>query len=151
MQIRVIAPLLSLCALLAACQSAPKPPATPPPAPETAAAPVAWVRTEIFFPLAPADAEGLGLAAAEGTWRTFVDEEVAARFPDGFTALDALGQGRSDETSPVERVRGKLLIIVHPATAARRAGIDALCAAYRQRTGAQTPTVVETPVNTPRG
>lgn len=140
------------CALLAACQSAPpaktKPAAIPSPA--TAPAPENWARTEIFFGIAPAEAEGLGLSAAEGTWKAFLDEEVTPRFPDGFTVLDGYGQWRADEKSEIDRIRSRVLVIVHPATPAKRAGIDALCAAYKIRTGAKEVLTVETPISVPR-
>ncbi len=93
------------------------------------------MRTEIHCAPAPIDAEGLGLAAAEGTWRTFLDGEVTPRFPDGFSVLDAYGQWREEAGANLLRERSKLLVIVYPDTSARRAGIGAICAAYRKRTG----------------
>jgi hypothetical protein len=144
---------LAACALLAACQSAPKSGkasavTSTAPAPELVVE--NWARTEIFFGIAPAEAEGLGLSAAEGTWRAFLDEEVTPRFPDGFTVLDAYGQWRADEKSEIDRIRSRVLVIVHPATPAKRAGIDALCAAYKTRTGAKEVLVAETPIAAPR-
>jgi hypothetical protein len=144
--------VLIACALLAACQSAPKP------APSSGAvgvassenAEAAWVRSEMYFAIAPADAEGLGLSAAEGSWRAFVDEEVTPRFPDGFTVLDAYGQWRESDTSPVERERSKVLVIFHADTPVKRAGVDALREAYKARTGEKSVLVVETPVRAPR-
>ncbi len=144
---------VAVCALLAACQSAPKPET------KTAAslahealvgAAEAWVKSELFFGLAPWEAEGLGLAAAEGTWRAFLDEEVTPRFPDGFTVLDGYGQWRADARSGIERSRSRVLVIVHPATAAKRAGLEAICEAYKARTGEKSVLVIETPVAPPR-
>jgi Protein of unknown function (DUF3574) len=144
---------LAACALLAACQSAPKPGAVASgkAAPVIAAvAPEKWVRTELYFGIAPAEAEGLGLSAAEGTWRAFLDEEVTPRFPDGLTVLDGYGQWREEGQSEIERDRSRVLVIVHPDTPAKRAGIDALRAAYRSRTGAKSVLAVEVPVAAPR-
>lgn len=144
---------MTVCALLAACQTAPKPEAKavvsmPPEAPVVAAE--AWVKSELFFGLAPWDAEGLGLAAAEGTWRAFLDEEVTPRFPDGFTVLEGYGQWRADAKSGIERSRSRVLVVVHPATAAKRAGLEAICEAYKSRTGEKSVLVIETPVSPPR-
>lgn len=132
--------LSAACALLAACQSAPKP----------AAAPEKWLRTELYFDIAPAEAEGLGLAAAEGTWRAFLDEEVAPRFPDGFTVLDGYGQERGGAPGPVERSRVRVLIVVHPAAAEKRGAIEAIRSVYKAKTGARTVLAAETPIAPPR-
>jgi hypothetical protein len=142
--------LIVISFLFGACQSAPTTKtsaSTPVPGP-TVTAPIveSWVRTEIYCALAPLDAEGLGLAAAEGTWRTFLDEEVTPRFPDGFSVLDAYGQWREEAGANILRERSKVLVIVYPDTAARRAGIEAICAAYRKRTGQTGALVVTTPV-----
>ena len=147
------ASLLAACALLSACQSGPRPAGAPgPSAPASAVAPAsaAWLRTELYFGIAPAEAEGLGLSAAEGTWRSFLDEEVTPRFPDGFTVFEAYGQWRADAASEIERERSRVLVILHPDTAAIRAALEAIRAAYRERTGAQSVLAVEIPVPAPR-
>ncbi len=141
--------LLASCVALAACQSAPKS-APVGAAPAAAVVVEKWVRTELFFGVAPLEAEGLGLSAAEGTWRTFLDEEVTPRFPDGFTVLDGHGQRRENAGAPIERERSKVLVILHPDTAEKRAGIEALRAAYRARTGEKGVLAVETPAAPPR-
>ncbi len=147
MKYKVIGPLLA-CALLGGCQSAPKPEAK---APAAATAPAAgWVKTELYFGLAPEEAEGLGLSAAEGTWRTFLAEEATPRFPDGFTVFDAYGQWRPDATAAIERVRGRVLVIVHPDAAEARAKIESLREAYKSRTGAKSVLGVETRTEPPR-
>ena len=147
--------LVAACAVLAACQSAPKPAATPAvsvgvvvPAPESEK----WVCTELVFELAPYEAEGLGLAAAEGTWRTFLDEDVIPRFPEGVTVVDAYGQRRDNtaRSGEIVRSRCRVLVIVHPDNAAKRGDIDAVREAYRARTGASRTPVIETAVSAPR-
>ena len=140
--------LVAACVLLAACASAPAPSAAT--AVARAAEPEKWVRTELYFGIAPYEAEGLGLAAAEGSWRAFLDEEVTPRFPDGFTVLDGYGQGREGEGTEIVRTHGRVLVIVHLDSPAKRAGIDALREAYRVRTGAKSVLAVETPVAAPR-
>ncbi len=143
-------PIVLACVLLGACQSASatKSPASGAASGPSVTAPIneSWVRTEIHCALAPLDSEGLGLAAAEGTWRTFLDEEVSPRFPEGFSVLDAYGQWREETGSTILRERSKVLVIVYADTAARRAGIEALCAAFKKRTGEKGVLVVTTPV-----
>jgi hypothetical protein len=146
--------VFAACALLSACASAPRsgsvPAARVAGEPETAPAPEKWVRTELHFGIAPYEAEGLGLAAAEGSWRAFLDEEVAPRFSQGFTVLDGYGQGREGEGGEIARVRSRVLVIVHLDTPAARADVEALREAYRARTGAKSVLAVETPVAAPR-
>jgi hypothetical protein len=148
--------LVVACALLAACQSAQKPVVAPAVsvagAPAPTPAPEAWVRTELFFDFAPYEAEGLGLAAAEGTWRAFLDEEVTPRFAEGFAVVDAYGQRRDgqDQGGEIVRSRCRVLVIVHPDNAAKRGDIDAVREAYRSRTGARQVLAVETPVSAVR-
>jgi hypothetical protein len=45
------------------------------------------------------------------------------------------------------RERSKVLVIVYADTAARRAGIEALCAAYKKRTGEKRVLLVTTSVS----
>ena len=144
--------LVVACALLAACANAPKPGpgATAPAAVPAAPAPGKWLCTELYFGIAPYEAEGLGLAAAEGSWRAFLDEEVSPRFPAGFTVLDGYGQWREAEGSELSRVRSRVLVIVHPDTPAKRADVEALREAYRARTGTKIVLAVEIPIVAPR-
>lgn len=141
------------CALLAACRSTHGIKAEGKPvAASMGAADVAqadWVKTELYFDFAPAEAEGLGLAAAEGTWRLFIDEEVAPRFPDGVVVFDASGQRRPDEKGGVDRMRTRVLVIVHPGTPDKRAAIEALREAYKKRTGDKRVLKIETPIPAP--
>ena len=138
-------------ALLAGCQSAPSPSVAHSSAaasvPAAAVATERWVRTELYCRIAPLDAEGLGLASAEGMWRTFLDEEVTPRFPDGFSVFDASGQGREETADTISRERNKVLVLIYPDTAARRAGIEALCTAFKTRSGEKGLLVVTAPVD----
>jgi hypothetical protein len=122
---------LAVCALLGACQSAPKtePVATivdHPPLP-------ALARTEIVFTLAPAEAEGMGLAIAEGGWRRFMDEEVTPRFPEQVSVVDGIMQWRADAGAPIDRERSKVLTFVHAEADADRAKVAAILVAFEQR------------------
>src|SRR5262249_10328363 len=73
---------------------------TPPPAQTTASACVA--------PLKPALQVDLYFGAVgEAEWRTFLDQEVTPRFPDGLSVIDAYGQYRN-RRGTIERERAKL-------------------------------------------
>ena len=95
-----------------------------------------WVETKLYFGLGPADALDKGVSDA--AWRDFLDKEVTARFPAGLSVMDIYGQWQGkDETAP-ERIRSKVLIIDYPATVANAARIQAIRAAWKQRTGDQS-------------
>ena len=66
------------------------------------------VRTELIFGRLRPD----GGLVTDAEWRAFVADHVTARFPDGFTVLDALGQDRGrDGQIHVEPT--KILLVVH--------------------------------------
>lgn len=71
----------------------------------------------------------------EQAWKTFLDEEVTPRFPDGLSVLDIYGQYRNRQGA-IERERSKLLVIVvfdAPAHAARvQAIVDSYIHRFRQ-------------------
>ncbi len=142
--------VIAVCVLLGACQSAPGPGASAAPAAAGVVAPETWVRTELCLDLAPFEAEGLGLAAAEGDWREFLDAEVTPRFPGGFVVLDGYGQRRETAGGDIERVRSRVLVIMRPDTPASLASIEAIRAAYLARTGAKTVPTTDMPVSPPR-
>lgn len=111
--LKLIIPVLA-CKLLTACQSTPAPKSgetgtTTAGATTAATVNETWVRSELYCGLAPLEAEGLGLASAEGTWRNFIDEEVTPRFPDGLSVFDSYGQSRDNTTDPILRERSKVL------------------------------------------
>ena len=100
-----------------------------------AAHPVAargWVRTELYFGLGAADAAS---GVSDTAWRAFLDAEVTPRFPSGLTVVDAYGQWRDPGQGTPERLRSKVLILLHPDTPAARADIDAIRAAWKAKTG----------------
>jgi hypothetical protein len=95
-----------------------------------------WVDTHLYFGLGPADAPGNGVT--ESAWRDFLDKQVSPRFPSGFSVLDVYGQWQSKSSHRIERIRTKLLLIDYPATPENLARIDAIRAAWKQRTGDQS-------------
>ena len=95
-----------------------------------------WVDTKLYFGLGPAEHPEQGVSEAD--WRTFLDREVTPRFPDGLSVLDVYGQWQGKNEATPERLRSKLLVIDYPDTAENRAKVDAIRAAWKQKTGDQS-------------
>ncbi len=109
-----------------------------------------WVETKLYFGLGPADAPSGGVS--EGHWRNFLDKEVTPRFPSGLTVVNIYGQWqrkpqRGEALRAPSRIRSRLLIVYHPATAENPASIEAIRAAWKQRTGDQSVLKVTQPVD----
>lgn len=141
MQVRfsLFAPLLALA--LAACAHRPvqAPAAAAPTLQGDAAHPgltKGWVDTRLYFGLGPADHPEQGVSEAD--WRSFLDREVTPRFPDGFSVLDVYGQWQGKNATVPERLRTKMLIVDYPDTAENRGKVDAIRAAWKQKTGDQS-------------
>ena len=86
----------------------------------------AQVRTTLYF----GSARPKG-SVSELEWQLFLRDEVTTRFPDGLTVWDATGQWRGSQGS-VEHERTKVLLIVHPDTAAARDSVQAVIERYRK-------------------
>lgn len=137
MSIRPLAPLVLLAALLVGCAA----PASRPGAvlhgdaahPAQAAG---WVDTRLYFGLGLADRPEQGVS--ELAWREFLDSEVSTRFPDGLSVIDVYGQWQGKQQTSPERLRSKMLVIDYPDTPANRAKVEAIRAAWKQRTGDQS-------------
>jgi hypothetical protein len=95
-----------------------------------------WVDTRLYFGLGPADAPEKGVS--EAAWRDFLDKEVTPRFPAGLSVIDVYGQWESVGEMTPERIRSKVLIIDCRATAANGTKIEAIRAAWKQKTGDQS-------------
>ena len=95
-----------------------------------------WVETKLFFGFGPADHPEQGISETE--WRAFLDSEVTPRFPSGLSVADVYGQWQAKGQQQVERLRTKMLIILHPDSAENRAKIDAIRAAWKTKTGDQS-------------
>lgn len=95
-----------------------------------------WVETKLYFGLGLADAASTGVS--EQGWRAFLDAEVTPRFPDGLSVLDVYGQWQGKGQPAPERLRSKLLVIDYPDTPANRAKVEAIRAAWKQRSGDQS-------------
>lgn len=88
----------------------------------------AMVRNELYFGLARKAAAPV----SDSEWAAFVDTEVAPRFPDGLTVVDAYGQWRGSD-GQIGRERSKVLIIWHPASAEADGKLEAIRTAYKTR------------------
>lgn len=111
-------PILLLCAAFAGCTEffSPACPAGLAPA-KTA---------ELFF----GRNNGATEAVDDSDWQSFVNKEIASRFPDGFTVSDASGAWRG-ETGKTVRERTKLLLIVLKGVPDEPEKLDAIRNAYR--------------------
>ena len=135
----LFAPLLALA--LAACAHKPvqAPAAAAPTLQGDAAHPgltKGWVDTRLYFGLGPVDHPEQGVSEAD--WRSFLDREVTPRFPDGFSVLDVYGQWQGKNATVPERLRTKMLIVDYPDTVENRGKVDAIRAAWKQKTGDQS-------------
>lgn len=101
--------------------------------------------TRLYFGLGPADEPNKGVS--EGEWRSFLDREVTPRFPDGLSVLDMYGQWQGKNERTPERLRTKCLIIDYPDTAENRAKVEAIRAAWKQKTGDQSVMRVTQPAD----
>ena len=79
---------------------------------------------------------------SDADWRTFLDEEVTPRFPDGLTVMDAAGQWRG-ESGAIDREASKVLVIVLPGRPDDRPRLDAVREAYKRRFRQEAVMLVE--------
>jgi hypothetical protein len=64
-------------------------------------------------------------------WQLFLRDEVTRRFPDGLTVWEAEGQWRTPAGS-IDHEQSKVLLLVHPDTAAARQSVLDVIEAYRK-------------------
>jgi hypothetical protein len=87
----------------------------------------AQLRTTLYFGLARPTG-----SVSELEWQMFLRDEVTARFPEGLTVWEASGQWRRSD-GQIEHEGSKVLLLVHPDTAAARSSVQAVIARYRQK------------------
>lgn len=73
------------------------------------------------------------VGVSEAAFAAFTVAEIAPRFPDGFTLLDARGQWRDPARGVVIREPSKLVQIVFTDDAQKRADLAAISQAYKTR------------------
>ena len=84
------------------------------------------LRTTLYFGLARPKG-----AVTELEWQLFLRDEVTTRFPDGLTVWEAEGQWRTP-AGTIDREQSKVLLLVHPDTAAARQSVQSVIEAYRK-------------------
>jgi Protein of unknown function (DUF3574) len=100
----------------------------------------AVVRSELVFGRLKPD----GSVVTDAEWRTFVEEQVTPRFPDGFTVLDVLGQYRGRD-GRIQAEPSKILLIIHGLDARPRAAIQEIRDAYRRLFQQESVLLIESP------
>lgn len=90
------------------------------------AASAAQIRTTLYFGLSRPKG-----SVSELEWQLFLRDEVTKRFPDGLTAWQAEGQWLTP-TGSIDREQTKVVLLVHPDTAAARQSVQAVIQAYRK-------------------
>ena len=100
-----------------------------------------WVRSELYFGVGREDGDARREqtdAISDAQWRAFLDREVTTRFPDGLTVFDAYGQWLFRGAAGPERLRTKVLVVLHEDTPQRRNDIEAIRLAWKQATHHQS-------------
>ncbi len=92
-----------------------------------------WLRTELYFGTGPANAPHEGVSEAQ--WREFLDREVTPRFRGGLSVIDLYGQWQGPTQKVPERLRSKLLVLLHEDSPQTREDIEAIRHAWKQQTG----------------
>ena len=86
----------------------------------------AQLRTTLYFGLDRPKG-----SVSELEFQMFLRDEVTSRFPDGLTVWEADGQWRGADGG-IEHEKAKVLLLVHPDTAAARTAVQAVIARYRK-------------------
>ena len=89
------------------------------------------IETQLYFGLAKSQG-----AVSAREWQAFVEHEIAPRFPEGFTILDARGFWLSEAAKRTISENSKVLIRVHDGAAKDNAAIGSIIESYK-RTFAQ--------------
>ena len=90
------------------------------------AASAAQLRTTLYFGLARPKG-----SVSELEWQIFLRDEVTRRFPEGLTVWEAEGQWRTP-AGTIDHEQSKILLLVHPDTAAARQSVQSVIEAYRK-------------------
>ena len=93
---------------------------------ECGTASASQIRTTLYFGLARPKG-----SVSELEWQIFLRDEVTRRFPDGLTVWGAQGQWRTP-AGTIDHEQAKVLLLVHPETAAARQAVQAVIEAYRK-------------------
>lgn len=92
----------------------------------------AMVRETLYFGRSRPGGE-----VSDAEWRSFVDDVVTPRFPDGFTVLQGRGQWRDGQGAIVSEP-STLLIVLHDGGAESTRSIGEIADEYRRRFAQQS-------------
>ena len=70
-------------------------------------------------------------SVSELEWQMFLRDEVTQRFPEGLTVWEAEGQWRTG-AGTIDHEQSKVLLLVHPDTAAARQSVQDVIETYRK-------------------
>ena len=70
---------------------------------------------------------------SDADFRRFAAEEITPRFPDGFTVIDGAGQWRDTVRHRIVHEKTKLVMVVFAESAGKRAALNEIAEAYKQR------------------
>ena len=75
-------------------------------------------------------------AVPEGEWEKFLAEVVTARFPSGFTVMDAGGQWRGQD-GKVYSEASKVVVVLHPSSREANRAIEEIRREFKARFGGE--------------
>jgi hypothetical protein len=84
-----------------------------------------WARYELCFGMSTDSGKA---RIPEQAWEAFRNEEIAVRFPDGFTVFDGKGYWRTEALTYMEP--SEILMVVAPDTPETQKKLDTIAAAY---------------------
>jgi hypothetical protein len=87
-----------------------------------------WSRSEVYFGLSKPD----GSLISSLEWDDFVNDVITPKFPAGLSVVHVAGQWRN-ASGCIEKEQSKMLVLLHPSSAAAEAQIDEIRASYRRR------------------
>ena len=83
-----------------------------------------------------------GIGVNEVAWARFLDQEITARFPDGFTVLSGGGQWRDQISKKIIREPSRVVQIVLPGEPEDLARLNEIVEAYKGRFRQQSVAVI---------
>lgn len=92
-----------------------------------------WIRTELYFGTGPADDAHQGID--EANWRAFLDREITPRFASGLSVFDIYGQWQDKGAAAPERLRSKVVVLLHESSTDNDARIEQIRSAWKKLTG----------------
>ena len=101
---------------------------------DQASATQSWTRTELYYGAGPLPAD----PEREARWKSYINEIVTPRFPEGLTLLEGTGQWRVKEGQTPRRNRTRILILIHEATQEKSRQVDEIRTLWKDISGHQS-------------